>query len=212
MTYAYISDVIPQKLKTIGFGFALAVMGAVALLAAVSATVYSIIWSVAAVWTICTIFQVLALLYLIFLLEESLPISNRKALKLANVKYINPFKPLYHINDNPLILWLSVCVFLHASPASSPVQLVYFADQMGLNNENDSNIINTIALSVGAVSGMLSAGFLLPFLKRFQTFRSDDNANLNLATLGMYRLLFINYGKGVISATLLGVLVTLYFR
>ena len=56
---------------------------------------------------------------------------------------------------------------------------------MNINNEQESNTINTIHAVANALSAMICAGILLPWLKRFQVFRDSAFGNLNLMIVGI---------------------------
>ena len=82
------------------------------------------------------------MLYCTAFIEESLLPVNRKKFNIS--RNINPFRPLLHVADNPIVLWMSVTFFLISLPQSGVVGiiLVYIADLRDINNDQDAAVVN----------------------------------------------------------------------
>eukprot|EP01083_Nonionella_stella_P160107 523078_1 len=162
---AYYADVLPPHLKTLGFGLSYAMAGIMLFVGAAIATTISLAFRTDLNWTAIAMVYVLAILYCMFFVEESLPTRNRKRFSCKN---FNPIRPLLHVADNRIVLLVAIIQFLISLPQAGIIGiiLVYFSDSLQIHNDTQSTIINAIFLVSMGVSGIICTGIVLPILKR----------------------------------------------
>ena len=175
---AYYADVLPPHLKTLGFGLSYGMSGIMLFVGAALATSISLVYRTDFNWTAIAMVYVLAILYCIFFVKESLQRVNRKPFSCKN---FNPIRPLLHVADNKIVLWVSVIQFLISLPQGGIIGiiLVYLSDSMNINNDRESTVVNAVFLVSMGTSGILCTGIILPILKR----RFSD---LIIAEIGIY--------------------------
>ena len=110
---AYYADVLPPHLKTLGFGLSYGMAGIMLFLGAAIATSISLLYRTDFNWTAIGMVYILAIIYCILFIKESLLPINRKKFSLKN---FNPIRPLIHVADNKIVLWVSVIQFLISLP------------------------------------------------------------------------------------------------
>eukprot|EP01084_Bolivina_argentea_P306392 529454_1 len=175
---AYYSDVLPVYLKTLGFGLSYGVAGIMLFIGAGIATTISLLYRTDFNWTAISMVYILAILYCIFFVKESLLLKNRKRYTCKN---FNPIRPLLHVTDNKIVMWVAVVQFLISLPQGGIIGiiLVYLSDSMDINDDRESSIINAIFLVSMGLSGIICTGIILPLLKKRYT-------DLTIAEIGIY--------------------------
>ena len=175
---AYYADILPPYLKTLGFGLSYGIAGIMLFLGAAIATSISLLYKTSFNWTAISMVYILAILYCLLFIKESLSMKNRKPFSCKN---FNPIRPLLHVTDNKIVLWVSVIQFLISLPQGGIIGiiLVYLSDSMNINDDRESSIINAIFLVSMGSSGIICTGIILPILKR----RFND---LTIAEIGIY--------------------------
>ena len=164
---AYVSDTLQPypSLKTIGFSIVLGVLALSILIGTGVASGIAIIWDARTVFLTIAIGFFVTVLYVIFIMPETVRDETRKTFSWNSVK--NPFKPLTHIIHNRLILYLGITQFFSQMMAVSvPVTIIYINDQMNINDENESVLINMILFLSMSVSAVIYAGVIVPCLQK----------------------------------------------
>ena len=170
---AYISDIIPaQNLLTIGFSIILAILALSILIGTGCGAVISVIWNANTVFYTMSVGFGIAGLYCIIFMEETVKGDKKQKFNRNLIK--NPFKPLTYINSHKLILYLGITAFFSQMITSSiGVTVIYINDQMNINESNKSVIMNMILFLSMSISGIIIAGFIVPFLKKSSSFVKD---------------------------------------
>ena len=175
---AYYVYVLPPHLKTLGFGLSYGVAGIMLFVGAAIATSISLLLKTSYNWMAIGMVYILAILYCLLFVKESLLPINRKRFSCKN---FNPIRPLLHVTDNKIVLWVSVVQFLISLPQGGIIGiiLVYLSDSMNINDDRESSIINAIFLVSMGTSGIICTGIVLPILKR-------NFKDLTIAEIGIY--------------------------
>eukprot|EP01084_Bolivina_argentea_P100748 180781_1 len=158
MQTAYISDSIKkQHLKTTAYSIVQGIMAFCVIFGAIGGAMIPIDY----IWIVIASIHGLTLFYIPLFMKESLQIDKSR-----KFKWNNPFKPLFYVNANPLILYLSIISLLQQILSTFiPILIIYINDQMSINNESESNVVNmTFFVSLG-ISAMFCSGILLPTLQ-----------------------------------------------
>eukprot|EP01084_Bolivina_argentea_P306393 529455_1 len=174
---AYYADVLPDHLKTIGFGLSYGVAGVMLFVGAGIATTISLLFETSTNWIAISVIYIIAIIYTIIFVKESLLKRNRMPF---SVKNFNPIQPLLHVADNKIVLFVSMIYFLISLPQAGVIGiiLVYFSESMDIHDDKQSSVINAIFLVSIGVSGILCATIILPFLKKHFN-------DLNIAEIGI---------------------------
>eukprot|EP01084_Bolivina_argentea_P052762 96892_1 len=164
---AYVSDIVPQNIKTLGFGILFASHGIGCLFGANASILLIYLYGTnyEIIWTFVDILHIISMLFIIFCLNESLLPQNRKTISEINI--YNPFEPLLHIRENIVVFWVSIIYFMASLPTCGivDVMLVYISDQLNLNASN-SNLISSVVIQILGISGIFGNTILLPFMKQ----------------------------------------------
>ena len=189
---AYISDIIPkQSLKTIGYGMLFAFGSIFFFIGSILGAIIGGIGSDSHyIWITVSALYISLMIYTIFCVKES---HHQQPQNIANTPrtrandsyfnfdHINPIKPLFYVNSNPIILWISVVNLIMAIPGSFfGVLLVYISEQLDINNKNESDLLNMTVFVSMAIGSIVTAAFILPCIKRFE-FATD----LNIVIIGV---------------------------
>eukprot|EP01084_Bolivina_argentea_P100749 180782_1 len=191
MQTAYISDSIKkQHLKTTAYSIVQGIMAFCVIFGAIGGAMIPIDY----IWIVIASIHGLTLFYIPLFMKESLQIDKSR-----KFKWNNPFKPLFYVNANPLILYLSIISLLQQILSTFiPILIIYINDQMSINNESESNVVNmTFFVSLG-ISAMFCSGILLPTLQiKF------GMSNLYLCVIGHGMVIF-----GLVTFSLISVFAT----
>ena len=184
---AAISDIIkyPQHLTIIyavGFGFA----GLFIIIAAVLCNIIVNLYGIKAVFYINLLGMIFALLWLIFMVKETLPKHKRKSLKTwsnnneeneeesTTFSTNNPFKVFLKLKSNKVLLWICMLALITSFPENGITDfLTNYVDDI-LNTDGDdkkATFINSICEIVFAITLLLSQLLITPIL--FKLFKSD---------------------------------------
>ena len=120
---AYYADVLPPEVKTLGFGLSYGMAGIMLFLGAGIATGISLLYRTNFNWVAIGMVYILAIIYCVLFVNESLLKQNRKKFSLKN---FNPIRPLLHVADNKIILWVSVIQFLISLPQGIYIYIYVF--------------------------------------------------------------------------------------
>ena len=103
-----------------------------------------------------------------FLVPESLDPQNRKSMILTQY---NPFRPLFHIRENPVVLWIAVVQFAISLPETGVIDtmIIYVLDQLDINSEAKSSEISALMIAFCGIGMIIGNIVLLPLLKRRYT-------------------------------------------
>eukprot|EP01084_Bolivina_argentea_P185593 320038_1 len=179
---AYISDIIHKPdLKTNAFAFSGAVRTFFAIIGSVSAAVITNLSNVQIVWIFNFSVYIFLIIYTICIIKESVSTIQLSSNKIArkhksfNTRY-NPFKPLFYVSSNPIILWVSIIIFFQQMvQVFIPVFLIYVNDQMHIENDGESSTLNMIIMVSIALFGMIYVAVLIPCFKKTFLWATDVN-------------------------------------
>lgn len=134
--------------------------------------------------------MLLDLLWLIFVVEETLPPNKRVK---ERVKYENPFKIFIEIKNSKILTWFSVAVLVTAIPESGLNDMMtnYCNDQLNLCSDSDGSNETTskdalFNMTLGATMLVSQLG-LMPILTRYM----NDTGLLIVGLITLQSLMFM---------------------
>ena len=160
-----VADTLPENARILGYGFFYILagigLGGGALLGFLTAKLFNDHFN----FYVITILFILALIYLIICVPETL--SNNKPVN----KYLfkNPLSPLTQMCKNPIIKWMGILYLFINLPdvGIAGIVIPVFSDVYHASNETQSNMIGLKYLGGLAIGLPFSSMIVLPFLKRY---------------------------------------------
>ena len=151
-----LSDCVIPKHKTIIFAFLFGLAGIVSIIGSVSAALLTTYIGIKAPFFAFAITMFIALLWLIFIVDETLSDENRVALNESSVSLdntdnhfsYNPLKPLWRLKENKVILWVSLMALVTSIPESGIDDMIgsYTDDILNLcDNDTKAAQFNSIS-------------------------------------------------------------------
>eukprot|EP01084_Bolivina_argentea_P183192 316158_1 len=193
---AYIDDITHKHQKTVAFTIIAGCMSFCLLIGSGSASFITSMWNIWTVFVFMAVIYCFLTIYVLFFLKES---RNQKHMHTYTNKKRNrnPLKPLTYITKHPIIFWLVIVgVITSVSTMSLSVMLVYLNDQINVNNDANSTMLNLGVYGTMAISCLIVAGFIVPCLK---THKCSFATDINLIIIGTVFLSLSSLSISIIS-------------
>lgn len=135
---AIADSVKSKKNRTVVFALLFGFGGLVVVVASILCPIVVKYFGLRSAFHVFSGMMILALLWLIFMIDETLPIEKRKKDK---VKYENPFKVFKEIKDSKILTWFSIVVLVTAIPETGLNDMLtnYCNDLLNLCGDSDGN-------------------------------------------------------------------------
>ena len=193
---AYVSDIIPSTQRTVAYGL-MYLMGGIGLFIGASlAIIISIIWNDDANFIVIMIIYLCLTIYVYFFIKESLSDNNRVHNHNNNKWWFNPFSPLLHIRDHPIVYKCCIISFLISLPEVGVIDtaIPYMLDQLEINDDKTkANVITGIFVSITGLGMILTNALLLPLLKKKYTDYEISVIGSGLVTISMFLVATISW-------------------
>eukprot|EP01084_Bolivina_argentea_P169597 293987_1 len=167
---ALADSVKSKKNRTIVFALLFGMAGLIVLIAAILCPILTKQYGINIAFWIFSIVMLIDLLWLIFVVDETLPVHKRVTEK---IKYENPFKIFVEIKNNKILLWFSVVVLVTAIPETGLNDILtnYCNEQLGLCSDNNGSNSTTTkdAIFTGTIGAVLliSQLFMMPIFTKY---------------------------------------------
>eukprot|EP01084_Bolivina_argentea_P024373 45422_1 len=176
-----------QSSKTIAYAVLFAMLGLGVFSGALFAVIISYIWDNHTVFIALGIIYIFLTAFWYFGITETLETNLRKTFTTRNC---NPFKPLFRIIEDKIILYCSMVQFVleFDNIVAFSITQSFIGDQFGLKGEFETNLIFGIIAVVGGFGNVLQGFILMPMLKKYKI------SNLNILLIGCIMRIIGLYG------------------
>eukprot|EP00484_Ammonia_sp_Unknown_P001199 CAMPEP_0197023324 /NCGR_PEP_ID=MMETSP1384-20130603/4044_1 /TAXON_ID=29189 /ORGANISM="Ammonia sp." /LENGTH=429 /DNA_ID=CAMNT_0042451519 /DNA_START=172 /DNA_END=1461 /DNA_ORIENTATION=+ len=154
-----------KKNRTVVFSILFGIAGLVTVVAAVLVPIVVDLLGLKAPFFVFSGIMLLALLWLIFVVEETLPANKRMK---QTVKYQNPCTILVEIKSNKILLWFSVVALVTAIPESGLDDIImnYCNEQLDLCGATKTTAYDSLfSITIGVVAFVFLM-VLMPLMSR----------------------------------------------
>ena len=194
---AIADSVKSKKNRTVIFALLFGIAGFVVIIASILCPIVVKYFGIKSAFYVFTFIMIIALLWLIFVVDETLSLEKRK--KNNTIKYENPFKIFLEIKDSKILTWFSIIVLVTAIPETGLNDMLtnYCNDQLDLCGDSDGNnettskdALFTMVLGISLLSTQLIG---IPILTK--CFKMSD---IGLFIIGLLTLQIMMFCGGLL--------------
>eukprot|EP01084_Bolivina_argentea_P073708 133743_1 len=188
---SYIDDITLPDQKLIGFTIAIGFMASAILIGSLIATTITVIFDILMIFIVMAAAYLILTIYTLIFLPETIKYKTKFICK----QRWNIIKPLFYLTSNPIILWISIIsMLISVGPISIAVLLVYLNDQINVNNDDQSAVVNLSVFATLSLSSGICAGFIVPILKS-----KCNISNISLCIIGILMMIIANLLFSIIA-------------